>query len=249
MQQDLVLALRLQAIDRKIANLETEVAALPKHIAEIEKKLEAHSRRLGVDRAALAKNQLDRKKLDGDIQVHQQKISKLRDQMASAKNNEQYKAFQHEIAYAEGEVRKCEDKILELMEQAEVLDSAVKAADTALKTEQKHVEAEKVRARDRSAADLKELTVQQSERTSVTERMTPEVYKEYERLRKKTKNRPIADATEGRCDLCQMSLRPQFFQDLRKGDKIMFCESCGRILTYNPVIDVVADTSVSKQIA
>jgi predicted nucleic acid-binding Zn-ribbon protein len=240
MQQDLVFALRLQAIDRKIANLETEIAALPKHIAEIEKKLEAHTRRLAADRAALSKNQLDRKKFDGDIQVHQQKISKLRDQMAGAKNNEQYKAFQNEIAYAEGEIRKCEDRILELMEQSETLDAAVKSADAALKAEQKHVEAEKIRARDRSSQDLKELTVQQAERKAVTDQMTPEFFKEYERLRKKTKNRPIADATEGRCDMCQMSLRPQFFQDLRKGDKIMYCESCGRILTYNPVIEQIA---------
>jgi predicted nucleic acid-binding Zn-ribbon protein len=249
MQQDLVLALRLQAIDRKIATLETEVAALPRHIAEIEKKLEAHTRRLAADRAALSKNQLDRKKLDGDIQVHQQKISKLRDQTAGAKNNEQYKAFQNEIAYAEGEIRKCEDKILELMEQSEALDSAVKAADTALKTEQKHVEAQKVHAQDRSASNLKELAVHQTERKTISDEMTPSFHKEYERLRKKTKNSPIADATEGRCDLCQMSLRPQFFQDLRKGDKIMFCESCGRILTYNPVIDVVAGSSASQQIA
>jgi predicted nucleic acid-binding Zn-ribbon protein len=249
MQQDLALALRLQAIDRKIANLETEIAALPKHVAEIEKRLEAHSKRLAADRAALTANQLDRKKLDGDILVHQQKISKLRDQMAGAKNNEQYKAFQNEIAYAEGEIRKCEDRIIGLMEQAEAADAAVKTADAALKTEQKQVDAEKIRARERSAVDGKELAIQQTERKLVADQMTPEFQKEYERLRKKTKNRPIADATEGRCDMCQMSLRPQFFQDLRKGDKIMFCESCGRILTYNPVIDVSASNSATTQIA
>jgi uncharacterized protein len=240
MLQDLVLALRLQAIDRKIASLETEIGALPKHIAELEKTLETHSRRLETDRAALASNQRDRKKLDGEIQVQQQKISKLRDQMLGAKNNEQYKAFQNEIAYAEGEVRRSEDLIIELMEKDESLDKAVKAADAALRTERKQVEAEKVRARDRSAADVKDLAVQQAERKAVTDQMAPDFLKEYERLRKKSKGRPIADATEGRCDACQMSLRPQFFQDLRKGDKIMYCESCGRILTFNPVIEQIA---------
>jgi predicted nucleic acid-binding Zn-ribbon protein len=249
MQQDLVLALRLQAIDRTIVSLETEVAALPKHIVEVAKKLEGHARKLEADRASLAANQRDRKKIEGDVQLHQQKISKLRDQMLGAKNNEQYKAFQNEIAYAEGEIRKCEDKVLELMERAEALDSAVKLAEAALNTEQKQVEAQKVRAKERSAVDVKELAVQQTERKTITDQMTPDFYKEYERIRKKTKNRPIADATEGRCDLCQMSLRPQFFQDLRKGDKIMFCESCGRILTYNPVIEVTADLPASKQLA
>ena len=45
MLQDLALALRLQALDRKIAALEREISILPKHIAEIETKLEAHTRR------------------------------------------------------------------------------------------------------------------------------------------------------------------------------------------------------------
>src|SRR5947209_3799074 len=135
MQQDLALALRLQAVDRKIASLETEIAALPKHIAEIERKLEAHNRRLEVDRAALAANQRDRKKLEGDIQVHQQKVSKLRDQTLLAKTNEQYRAFQNEISYAEGEIRKAEDRILDLMEQSEALDGNVKRAEIDLKKE------------------------------------------------------------------------------------------------------------------
>ena len=188
MQPDLVLALRLQAIDRKIVSLETEIAALPKHIADIEKKLEAHTRRLEADRAALAGNQRDRKKMEGDIQVHQQKISKLRDQMLGAKNNDQYKAFQNEIAYAEAEIGKCEDRILSLMEAGGAPGHAVKAADSALKTEQKQVEGEKVRARDRSASNVKELNIQQAERKTITDQMTPAFYKEYERLRKKTKN-------------------------------------------------------------
>ena len=249
MLQDLALALRLQALDRKIVALESEIATLPKHIAEIERRLDSHTRRLEVDRAALTGNQRDRKKLEGDIQVHQQKISKLRDQTLQAKTNEQYKAFQNEIGYAEGEVRKAEDKILDLMEQSEPLEKNVKAAETDLKREQQHVEAEKKRANERTAADQRELGDRRSERKSIVDEMEPKFYLDYERIRKKTKNSPIADATEGRCDACQIALRPQFFQDLRRQDKIMFCESCGRILTYNPVVDVPSDVAASQQIA
>ena len=249
MLQDLALALRLQALDRKIVSLETEIATLPKHIAEIEKKLDTHTRRLEADRAALTANQRERKKLEGDIQTQEQKISKLRDQMLGAKNNEQYRAFQNEISYAEGEIRKSEDRILDLMEESEPLEKNVKAAEVDLKTEQAHVESEKKRARERSAIDKQELQTTNAERQELVKEMPPAFYKEYERIRKKTHNRPIADATEGRCDACQIALRPQFFQDLRKGDKIMFCESCGRILTYNPIVDVSADVAASQQIA
>ena len=249
MLQDLALALRLQAVDRKIATLEAEIATLPRHISEIEKELETHTRRLEADRAALSANQRDRKKFEGDIQVQNQKISKLRDQMLGAKNNEQYKAFQNEISYAEAEVRKAEDKILDLMENSESLDKNVKNAEVHLKEEQQQVEQQKASARDRTAVNQKELQAKRGDRSSIVEQMSKSFYTEYERVRKKTKNSPIADATDGRCSACQISLRPQFFQDLRRGDQIMGCESCGRILTYNPIIDVQSEISISSQTA
>jgi len=249
MLQDLARALRLQTLDRKIGVLENEIATFPKHIAEIERKLEAHTRRLETDKAALAANNRDRKKLEADIQVHEQKISKLKGQMLEAKTNEQYRAFQNEIAYAEGEIRKAEDRILEFMEQSEPLDKNVQAAEAALKKEQVHVESEKARAHEQTASSQKALNEQKSERKSVADEIDKTLLAHYERIRKKTKGTVFAEATEGRCSACQISLRPQFFQDLRRGDQVMFCEMCGRILTYNPVIDVAGDVAASQQIA
>ncbi len=187
--------------------------------------------------------------MEGDIQLHQGKMSKLREQMAAAKTNEHYQAFQNEIAFIEGEVRKCEDRIIVLMEQSEPLDKEVKAAEISLKAEEKDVEGEKVTARDRTGILQKESAELKAERKTIADQMEAKLYKEYERVRKKTKNTPIADATDGRCSACQISLRPQFFQDLRKQDQVMFCESCSRLLTYNPIVDVAADTSASQQIA
>src|SRR5271169_2910455 len=78
MLPDLNLAVRLQDLDNRVAELTKEVSSLPKHIAEIEKKLETHERKLEADRAALTANQKDRKRFEADIQVQQQKISKLK---------------------------------------------------------------------------------------------------------------------------------------------------------------------------
>ncbi len=249
MLPDLQLALRLGAVDRKIAALETEIATLPKHVAEIERQLEAHTRRLERDRAALTANGRDRKKLDGDIQVNQQKISKLRDQSLAAKNNDQYRAFQNEISFAEGEIRKAEDRTLELMEASEALDKAVATSEADLKKQRVHVDGEKKNAVERTAVNKRDLLTFSEERKTLAAGMTPRFYTEYERVRKKTKNTPISDATDGRCEACRISLRPQIFQDLRRGDTIITCESCGRFLTYNPVVDLSGDIAASQQIA
>ena len=234
MLPDIKLAIRLQDLDNRVAELTKEVAALPKHIAEIEKKLEAHERKLEADRAALAANQKDRKRLEGEIQAQQQKISKLKDQMLEAKTNDQYRAFQHEIEYCEKEIRRSEDGILDLMSASEPLERNVKAAEGALKQEKAQVEAEKQQARERTAGDQRELDVLHTERRAIIGQITPKVMADYERVRKLRRGTAVAEAVDGRCSQCHMSVRPQFFQDLKRGEQVMYCESCSRILYYNP---------------
>jgi len=221
-----------------MAVLEREVAALPKHIATIEKTLDSHIRRLEADRAALAANLRDHKKLDGDIQVHNQKISRLRDQTLGAKTNEQYRAFQHEIEFIEKEIRNAEDRILDLMSESELLDVNVKKAEAALKEEKKVVEQEQKSARERTAADRAQWEQLRAERTTAAAALPKATLTEYERIRKKWSGVAIAEVEGGRCSACQIVLRPQYFQQLRRGDQLMTCESCGRFLFYNPPVQV-----------
>src|SRR4051812_18756356 len=193
MIEELALAIRLQSLDRKTTDLEQEIALIPKQIAEIERKLEAHKRHLEADKAALVANQRDRKKLEGDIQVQEQKISKLRDQILLAKTNEQYRAFQNEISYCEKEIRQFEDKILELMEKSEPLDRNVKAVEQALKRETEAVAKQQATAREKLAAQKKAHEDTVAERASIKAKMTPKFYADYERVRKKTKGTVVAE--------------------------------------------------------
>ncbi len=234
MLPDVEVAVRLQALDLRIASLQKEVSALPKHIAEIAKKLEHHERRLEMDRAALLANQKDRKKLEGDVQGFDAKISKLKSQTLEAKTNEQYRAFQNEIEFCEREIRGCEDRILELMGQSEPLDKNVKAAEAALKEERGQVEAEKQRAEKRAAADRARMNELQTERGELLSRLSPSVAGNYERIRKGRAGIAVSEAVDGRCSQCHISLRPQFLQELKRGEKLMWCESCSRFLYWNP---------------
>jgi uncharacterized protein len=234
MQSDLKLVIRLQEIDNRVVELTREISSLPKHISVIEKRLVAHERKLDADRAALAANQKDRKQCDSDIQIQEQKISKLKDQMLQAKTNEQYRAFQNEIEFCEKEVRRFEDRILELMGESEPLDKNVKIADAALKVEKVQVEREKTEARARTAVDQQALDELKKERAGIVAAIPPSVYGTYERVRKGRQGIGIAEALEGRCSACNMNIRLQFIQDLKKGDQVMQCESCRRILFYNP---------------
>ncbi len=238
MLADLKLAIRLQEIDNLLVNLQREIAALPVHISVIEKKLVSHERKLEADRAALVANQKERKRSEGEIQTWEQKISKLKGQMVEAKTNEQYRAFQSEIDFCQAEIRKLEDRILDLMGESEPLDRNVKSAEAALRTEKQQVEAEKSSARERTAADQKAAAELQQERAQIVPQMTPAAVQRYERARKARKGIGVAEVVDGRCTACNMALRLQYFQDLKKDDQLLSCESCQRLLYYNPPIPI-----------
>ncbi len=76
------------------------------------------------------------------------------------------------------------------------------------------------------------------ERASAVKQITPGVYQRYERVRKGRRGVAVAEAVEGRCSACNIIMRLQFFQDLKKGDQICPAKAAPRILYYNPPVPV-----------
>jgi hypothetical protein len=234
MAPDLNRVIQLQDLDDRITELRREIASLPKHIAHLEKTLETHLRKVEADRAALTANQRERRQLEVEVQAHEQKISKLKDQQMEARTNEQYAAFKKEIEFCETAIHKHEDRILDRMSEAENLERNLKSAEADLARERQQVEAEKEQARRRTAEDQKNLAELEGQRKQTVAALAADVYAAYERIRKKRRGPAVAAAADGRCLGCNLALRLQFFQDVKRGDQVMFCHSCGCILYYVP---------------
>ena len=147
--------LKLQDTDKEIRRLQDEIAELPKRVAAIELKLAGTKAQLEKAQAAVKADEANRRKYDTAINDLRGKISKYRDQSLDVKTNEQYKALLHEIQFAEKEIAANEDKILELMVNADARDKEVKAAQAELKAETAEIEQEKEQARQRTAEDEK----------------------------------------------------------------------------------------------
>jgi hypothetical protein len=241
MHADVVQALHLQELDANIHALRAEISALPKQIAEIEKALGSHLKKLELDKSMLAANQRDRKKLETDNEAQRQKISKLKDQMTGAKTNEQYRAFQKEIEYCEAEIHKADDRSVELMEDAEQLQTNAHAAEVALAEERKVVDGRKQEAKAHTAEFQAKLTALLAERAKLAAKIAPPLLATYERLHKRMRDgRPVARVTDDACGACNMTIRQQYLADLKLGSEILACENCRRILYYDgPPVEIV----------
>lgn len=240
MLSDIENLLQLQEADREIRRLNEEVATLPKRVAAIEAKLAGTKAELERAKAGVKADEAARRKYETAIQDLQGKISKYRDQSLDVKTNEQYKALLHEIQFAEQEIRGNEDRILELMVNAEARDKQVKAAEAELKVEMAEIEKEKAEARERTAEDEKQLTEWNGKRDKLRGGISSDLLRHYERV-SKFRGSGIAEVRDQKCMGCQVMLRPQTYNEVRSGDHTVFCDSCQRVLYFNPANEIAMD--------
>jgi len=231
--------LRLQDADKEIRRLQDEIAELPKRVAVIEHKLADTKAGLEKAQAAIKTDEAARRKYDTAVTDLRSKISKYRDQSLDVKTNEQYKALLHEIQFAEKEIAATEDKILELMLNADTRDKEVKAAQAELKEETAEIEKEKADARERTAEDQKQLTEWRGKRDQMRAGVNEDLLRHYERV-SKFRGSGIAEVLDHKCMGCQVMLRPQTYNDVRTGQQTVLCDSCQRVLYFNPAHEMQA---------
>jgi predicted nucleic acid-binding Zn-ribbon protein len=229
--------LELQKADAEILRLSEEIAALPKRVQAIEEKLAGTKAVLEQAKAAVKADEATRRKHESSIQDLQQKISKYRDQMLEVKTNDQYRALQHEIDFAEKDIRATEDKILELMINADSREKQVKAAEAELKEETAEIEKEKVEARQRTAEDEKMLAEWNAKRDGYRSSVPGDLLRHYDRVLKLRKT-GLSEVRDHKCLACQVMLRPQTYNEVRSGDQVVICDSCQRILYFDPANEV-----------
>src|SRR5438046_3335273 len=232
MLPDIENLLKLQDTDKEIRRLQDEIAEFPKRVAVIEQKLAGTKAQLEKAQAAVKADEAARRKYDTAINDLRTKISKYRDQSLDVKTNEQYKALLHEIQFAEKEIGANEDKILELMVNAEVREKEVKAAEAELKEETAEIEKEKVIARERTTQDEKELAEWNAKRDAARAAVDPDLLRHYDRVLK-FRGSGIAEVLDHKYSRCAVKVRPQTFNEVRSG-KMIYCDSCQRILYYDP---------------
>ena len=240
MLPDIENLLKLQDADKEIRRLQDEVAELPKRVAAIELKLAGTKAQLEKAQASVKADESSRRKYETAISDLRGKISKYRDQSLDVKTNDQYKALLHEIQFAEQEIAANEDKILELMVNADARDKEVKAAQAEMKAETAEIEKEKEEARQRTAEDEKQLTDWRGKRDQLRTGINEDLLRHYERV-SKFRGSGISEVMDHKCMGCQVMLRPQTYNEVRTGQQTVMCDSCQRVLYFNPAHELVPE--------
>jgi uncharacterized protein len=224
--------IELQRIDQKIAALRLEIEAFPKRIRDLDARLSGSRTALAAAKEKHAQVIVQRKRAEFDVAEWRERARKFRAQSASVKTNDAFRALQHEIANAEAEIAKAEDRQLEHMMAAEDAEKIIKSAEAALREAEQALASDRQRIEAARAEKQKELDAVSVSREEALAHVPEELHERYVRIAKRHHGVALAEAVHEQCRGCGMRILPHMFQELLRAEnhEIFTCETCGRLL-------------------
>ena len=234
MNADLERVIALQKLDSAAHDAERRIAEAPGREQALDARLATAKSEVAAVKERLAENQKVRREHEKDVALHQGRLSKFREQAMAVKTNQEYHAVQKEIEFAQTEVKLFEDKVLECMLEADELTATIKKAEAALAAEQKKVDADRQAMVAELASLPGDLERIRADRAEIVRTLEAGVLSIFELVSRRRNGVAVAEARDGVCTICHVRLRPQVFNNVRRNEAIIQCDSCNRILYFVP---------------
>ena len=229
----------LQSIDDQLDELEELRGDLPNAVQVLEEKINAIKEDV-VNKEAEQKDSLKkRKENDNEIEKLKENQKKFKAQLYQVRNNKEYDALTKEIDHTEELVSKLEaenDALADLSKSLTDDIEAVKPQLDELNEELKVKQADLkviIKANEKEEAKLRE------KRKEVEAQTKKADHAAYMRIRKAKKGMAVATIKRSACSGCHNIVPSQRQLEIRRNNKLFFCEYCGRILVSTEVSESV----------
>ena len=232
MNEELQTLWALHQLDERLVTLQSALARFPAQRQSTEDRLVGDRARLEALKKALAEYQIRRRQMEKDIETLVAEERKFQGQLPLVKKNEEYTALLHEIAGAKQKRSDRETELLTLMDEEErrlaekpVLEKALAAAEAETAGRLDSLAAEE-------QAERQAVAVIEAERAALTARLTAATRSRYERIRASKEGRAVVPIQKGACGGCYRGQPPQVIQEARRGDRLLVCDGCGRLMIW-----------------
>jgi len=184
------------------------------------------------ERSKLEGLKKERRHIEQEVQELDQKIEKSTIKLSHIKSNKEYTAAIKEIDDLKKAKFITEDKIIEVMEKIDGLEQEAVEQDRRIKALRAEAEKNKAEILQELALLDRELAGLEKKRKSFIKDVEPEILRRYIFLHERKNGLAISAVVTGVCQTCHLGIPPQKFNELIRGNALMTCPHCNRIIYW-----------------
>ena len=246
MKAELEKLIALQNLDTSIRKLEKDLEAIPQRRADIEGEFDRRAFEIRALESRRDDAKHARARLENEATEQKGRAERAERNLMSSKKQDEYTAAIREADAARKQISALETQILEQMEVLEQAEAALKERADEIATLNSDREARLKAFDEETRAQSELLAKQRVEREQVFANLPVSMSGMYARIRARIRDGvAVAEARNRSCTACFMSLRPQVMAEIRRGEEVITCDNCGRIL-YFVADSLQADTAATR---
>jgi hypothetical protein len=233
----------LQELDQEIQRVTDRLASIPAEREQIDSTFNQYAAEFLELRARYDQTLEDRKRLEAELAQAQETNDKYKQDLMRVRNEKEYVTALREIDATKKQMGVLETEILKRMEEVEKLEADIKISAPDVDKRRSEVDQDLAVLSSENDKGEQKVVVLSRRRKELTSSIPQQILAVYERVARIRRGQALAEVRNGICTACRMRVRPKVFSDVRKGDQLITCDNCARILYYRP------DTSESVEAA
>ncbi|MBU0665673.1 MAG: hypothetical protein KJ990_14185 [Proteobacteria bacterium] len=174
----------------------------------------------------------ERRTLDLEMSEELAHVKSRQSKMMQVQTGREQTAILKEIEDGKRNIKEKEDKTVAIMEEVESLTAQITRQQELLKEETKSLAAETSKAKETIKGINKNKQEQDSKRKQHAKAVEEKLLNKYNILRERRNGLAVVNVIQGVCQGCFMSIPPQQFNTLLRGDRHLDCPICQRIMYY-----------------
>ena len=160
------------------------------------------------------------------------KREKAEKNMEVINTQREYEALDKEIEEAAGKEQEFRNKLQRELRTLSELEDEMKQSQALIEQQEAELENRRKDIEAEISSKKTQMDALSEREKTLTKDLDPEVLFKFERIIRNKMGRGIVAIKGGVCMGCHMILPTQFANNVRKGDEIVFCPYCSRILFY-----------------
>ncbi|HVF46739.1 MAG TPA: C4-type zinc ribbon domain-containing protein [Pyrinomonadaceae bacterium] len=227
--------IELQKTDTNLRRLKRSLDKAETRRAEIEQEFEQHAFSIREIQNKHETLTAKRTELENQIADHKTYLERATRNLKHAQNQKEYETAMRETDALQKQINATETQIVEIMDEVDSVEKELGERAEEIST----LDAKRTTALDEFdaalASDRAEFEAETAHRKTAFETLPARLASVYDRLAQRSRDGiAVAEVVNGSCSACYMQLRPQIQLEVKKGDEIITCESCTRILYIAP---------------
>jgi predicted nucleic acid-binding Zn-ribbon protein len=223
--------IELQRTDTNLRRLKKQLDTAETRRAEIEQEFEEHAS--SIRAIQNRRDELQAKRADLKRQVAENKtyLERADRNLKHAQNSKEYETAMRETDALQKQIAGFETQIVETMEELETVEKELEERSDEIDTLDSKRAAALKEFDTALAADKAEHKTESARRAAAFAQLPDRLAAVYDRLAQRSRDGiAVAEVVNSSCSACNMHLRPQVMLNVKKGDEIVTCENCARIM-------------------